>query len=253
MRAGTGRPPAMAAANSVGEGASPPLAQLLGPRLLRLKTLASGSFGTVVLHWDQLMEKIVCVKQPLGEDAAASFIREIVTYSRLGDHPNVMVLLDQTIGDPGAAAGVKLVMPFYPSTLDQLWKSAGGCLEFASVRHLSRGLLRGVAHLHSSGFAHRDLSMRNLLVASGVGDDGSKSFELKITDLGAATILEDKDLDGAVTTLSVRPPEMVAGLRLLRDPPSSIDLWSSGVVLASLWIGQSPFPIKMVATPGLNE
>ena len=79
-----GPPPAMAAA-VLGESASPPLAQTTtpvayeGPRFLKLKTIASGSFGSVAVHWDQLAERTVCIKRPRDEKAAASFIREIVT------------------------------------------------------------------------------------------------------------------------------------------------------------------------------
>lgn len=99
------------------------------------------------------------------------------------------------------------------------------------VAFVARELLNGIHHLHRSNIVHRDLKPANVLANS--------RGEVKIADFGVATKLSSDSQQtlssqGSVPYMS---PERVKSL-----PYSfSCDIWSAGVTVAELAIGQYPF------------
>lgn len=95
-------------------------------------------------------------------------------------------------------------------------------------------LLRGLDYCHSHGVLHRDIKGSNLLV--------DNNGNLKIGDFGLATFFrtnQKQPLTSRVVTLWYRPPELLLGSS---DYGASVDLWSSGCILAELFAGKPIMP-----------
>lgn len=105
-------------------------------------------------------------------------------------------------------------------------------------------LVGGVSFVHSKGVAHRDLKPENILLSQ----DGS----LKLADFGMATMFEYKGQRKTSSTLCGSPPyiapEILACGRAERRPgasgkysPDLVDIWSCGVILFVLLVGNTPW------------
>lgn len=95
-------------------------------------------------------------------------------------------------------------------------------------------LLQGLEHCHNRGVLHRDIKGSNLLI-----DNNSN---LKIGDFGLATFFsphQKQPLTSRVVTLWYRPPELLLGAT---DYGVSVDLWSTGCILAELYSGKPIMP-----------
>ncbi|GJD12125.1 Maternal embryonic leucine zipper kinase [Galdieria sulphuraria] len=102
-----------------------------------------------------------------------------------------------------------------------------------TARFYLRQLFEGLAYCHERGVAHRDLRLDNLML----DNDGN----LKITDFGHAGVFKkgwdlfSTTLVGSLYHLS---PEQIKGVCYSGE---KIDVWSSGVVVYCLLVGQPPF------------
>ena len=81
------------------------------------------------------------------------------------------------------------------------------------------------------GLVHRDLSMPDILVEAGTA---------RVADLGMVACASNLVLEETMATLALRAPEVLLGFTQLVCPPA-MDIWSCGVVLTALFIGQLPF------------
>lgn len=102
------------------------------------------------------------------------------------------------------------------------------------IKCYMKQLLHGLEHCHSRGILHRDIKGSNLLVDyNGI---------LKIGDFGLANFFkcsQKQPLTSRVVTLWYRPPELLLGST---DYGASVDLWSSGCILAELFAGKPIMP-----------
>jgi glycogen synthase kinase 3 beta len=112
-------------------------------------------------------------------------------------------------------------------------------------------LFRSLAYIHSLGICHRDIKPQNLLLDPSTGI-------LKLCDFGSAKILVPGEPNVSyICSRYYRAPELIFGAT---DYSPSIDVWSSGCVMAELFLGQPLFPgesgvdqlveiIKVLGTP----
>lgn len=102
------------------------------------------------------------------------------------------------------------------------------------VKCYMQQLLCGLDHCHSRGVLHRDIKGSNLLI----DNDGI----LKIADFGLASFFDphqNQPLTSRVVTLWYRPPELLLGATYYG---TSVDLWSTGCILAELYAGKPIMP-----------
>ncbi|KAI9105370.1 protein kinase gsk3 [Phlyctochytrium arcticum] len=116
-------------------------------------------------------------------------------------------------------------------------------------------LFRSLAYIHALGICHRDIKPQNLLLdpSSGV---------LKLCDFGSAKLLiKDEPNVSYICSRYYRAPELIFGST---DYNVSIDVWSTGCVMAELMLGQPIFPgesgvdqlveiIKVLGTPTRDQ
>ncbi|KAJ3395935.1 negative regulator of the PHO system, partial [Chytriomyces hyalinus] len=96
-------------------------------------------------------------------------------------------------------------------------------------------LLKGIAFCHDNRVLHRDLKPQNLLINS--------RMELKIADFGLARAfgIPVNTFSNEVVTLWYRAPDVLLGSR---NYSTSIDIWSTGCIMAEIYSGKPLFPGK---------
>ena len=107
----------------------------------------------------------------------------------------------------------------------------------SEAQDIMRGLVKGVAYLHSNCIVHRDLKPENILISRANGD----LRHLKIADFGFATRIDPKhphQLTRIVGTPGYMSPEVLTpgvGYGL------EVDVWALGVIMYILLCGYAPF------------
>jgi serine/threonine-protein kinase CHEK1 len=99
-------------------------------------------------------------------------------------------------------------------------------------------MVNAVSYMHTKGVAHRDLKPENVLVSG----DGN----LKIADFGLATLFRHNGIDRTCSSVVGSPPyiapEIVtSGKTGVGYAPGISDVWSCGIVLFVLLVGNTPW------------
>ncbi|CAI5745788.1 unnamed protein product [Peronospora destructor] len=146
--------------------------------------------------------------------------------NRVGGHSNVLKLREEIEFD----GYLYLVSDFCTrGELYELVSSAtDGKLKSSVTQKYMRQIASGVQFLHHNGFAHRDLSLENVLVTD---DD-----QCQVCDFGLATSTA-KFSQETVGKLFYMAPEVLAGVQY---NATKADVWSLGVMLFIMLIGAPP-------------
>jgi serine/threonine-protein kinase len=200
-----------------------------------LGALGSGGMGTVVLAFDDRLQRQVAIKRihagrQINPLARERLRREAAAAATL-NHPAVVQVHDILEDESGDA----IVMEYVEGrTLAQML--ARGPLPVPQAIGIARQVAEGLAAAHGLGLIHRDLKTQNVMV--------TPSGQAKILDFGLAKRLEpgpdDESLtaEGAVVgTRRAMSPEQAKGGTL--DVRS--DLFSLGVLIYEICTGRSPF------------
>ena len=165
----------------------------------------------------------------VGASIQARARREAEAMRKLGDHPQVVTVLD--IGEEdGNPFIVSRYMP--GGDVDGMLAAAGGRLEVERATEIAADVTRALEHAHSRGVVHRDLKPANVWI----DDDG----RARLGDFGLATTEARARVSGGtlVGTVAYLPPEQAVGEA---GGPKS-DLYSLGALFYEMLSGQPPFP-----------
>ncbi|KAJ1551334.1 regulator of ime2 [Nowakowskiella sp. JEL0078] len=213
------------------------------------KVIGNGSFGVV------FQAKLVDTQ----EFAAIKKNREL-QIMRLVSHINIVQLraFFYSNGEKKEEVFLNLVLEFMPETIyraSRHYSKVKQTMPMLSIKLYMYQLFRALAYIHSLGICHRDIKPQNLLLDPATG-------VLKLIDFGSAKILvADEPNVSYICSRYYRAPELIFGSTSYNV---SIDVWSTGCVMAELLLGQPLFPgesgvdqlveiIKILGTPSREQ
>ncbi|CAG7861552.1 unnamed protein product [Brassica rapa] len=199
----------------------------------KLEMIGQGTYSNVYRARDLQTNQIVALKKVrfanMDPESVRFMAREIIILRRL-NHPNVMKL--QGIIISKASGSMYLVFEYLYHDLTGLASTPGIKFSQSQIKCYVKQLLLGLEHCHSCGVLHRDIKGSNLLL--------DRDNNLKIADFGLSTFCQRKQpLTSRVVTLWYRPPELLLGST---DYGVTVDLWSTGCILAELFTGKPLLP-----------
>jgi serine/threonine protein kinase len=210
--------------------------------------VGTGGMSSVYKAHDTQLERNVALKilhdhYSDDDEFVERFKREARTVAQLS-HPNIVTVIDR-----GEADGRQFIVFEYISgeNLKELVVRSGR-LPVERALELALETARGLAFAHQHGLVHRDVKPQNVLL----NGDG----RAKVTDFGIARSL---DVEHGVTqtgtvlgTSNYIAPEQASG----QPVDAQTDVYSLGVVLYELLVGDVPFPgenFVAVAMKHVNE
>ena len=194
--------------------------------------IGSGGMSTVYRATDTVLERHVAVKLMHREFAEDSdqlerFRREARAVAQLS-HPHIVNVIDA-----GEDSGHPYIVFEHVDgeTLKERIRRLGRLPVDQAVAYAIE-IARALSAAHARGIVHRDIKPQNVLI----GPDGSA----KVTDFGIARSLDDEGLTAAGRVLGTTDyvsPEQALG----REVGGQTDLYSLGVVLFEMLVGDVPF------------
>lgn len=161
---------------------------------------------------------------------------EVSLHSHIGQHPNVIEWF--ATGEDAVWKWIAMEFAEGGDLFDKIEADKGVSEDIAHVYFLQ--LISGVSFIHSKGVAHRDLKPENILL--------NETGDLKIADFGMATLFQHKGQTKTSTTMCGSPPYIApevlrcaSGDKSMRYHPNLVDIWSCGVILFVLLVGNTPW------------
>ncbi|CAN6235470.1 unnamed protein product [Urochloa humidicola] len=251
-----------------------------------LRSLGQGGFGLVALCKNKLDGRQYAVKKIRLKDrnpqVNEKILREVATLSRLqhqhvvryyqawveteyghhdilnagGSHTaesSIFSYDDISLSDAGGgnkqeSTYLYIQMEYCPRTLRQDFETYSSSFDVNHAWHLFRQIVEGLAHVHSQGIIHRDLTPSNIFF--------DVRNDIKIGDFGLAKFLKLEQLDhdqyfpteamgvsmdgtGQVGTYFYTAPEVEQKWPQINE---KVDMYSLGVIFFELW---HPFATAM--------
>ncbi len=216
--------------------AAPAGQRLIAGRYRLRRVLGRGAMGVVWLGYDEVLHRLVAVKEvqlPVGmPEAEANEVRERTLREARAiaalTHPNVVAVYDV------AKQGVEpfVVMEWLRGRSLAQVTGRSGALNAEQAAVVADAIAAGLDMAHRRGITHRDVKPGNVLV----GEDG----QVKLTDFGIARNVSEVTLTSSgliLGTPAFMAPEVAAG----EPVTTAADLWSFGATLFAIVEGRPPY------------
>lgn len=208
--------------------------------------LGEGGYGNVFTAVDKVTGiKRAAKRIPKSRltDDPGMFENEVNSMLKL-DHPHVLNLIEWF--DEVEDFLLILELCTGPNLFDTIMKRGmttawcRGKFGEAETAKLMRQMLQAILCCHSHGIIHRDIKPENFIF-----DRPGSNSNLKLIDLGLSVQHTDgekidQDQDRLIGTMAYMAPELLQGLPYDRK----CDMWSLGVIMWPLLVGDLLFPIE---------
>ena len=206
------------------------------------RRIGRGAMGAVYLGKDPRINRAVAVKAiPIEKEfedeelkeARLRFYREAESAGRLA-HPNIV-----TVFDAGEDKGLAYIaMEFVPGTPLKDFTDPKRLLAPKRALELCAATAEALDYAHNQGVIHRDIKPANLLY-------NPKEGSLKISDFGVARLTDN---NRTKTGIVLGTPMYMSPEQLGAETLTGLsDLFSLGVTLYELLIGEVPFKATNIA------
>jgi serine/threonine protein kinase len=107
-----------------------------------------------------------------------------------------------------------------------------------TVQQIAKQLVKALHYLHSNRIIHRDMKPQNVLIGS--------NGKIKLCDFGFARAMSTN----TIVLTSIKGTPLYMSPELVKEEPydASSDLWSLGIILFELFVGQPPFYTNSIYT-----
>ena len=206
------------------------------------RRIGRGAMGAVYLAKDPRINRSVAVKAiPIEKEfedeelkeARLRFFREAESAGRL-THPNII-----TVFDAGEDKGLAYIaMEYVPGIPLKKFTDKTKLLAPKRALELAAATAEALDYAHAQGVIHRDIKPANLLY-------NPKEGSLKISDFGVARLTDNNRTKTGIvlgTPMYMSPEQLNA-----EDLTGHSDLFSLGVTLYELLVGEVPFKASNIA------
>jgi len=195
-----------------------------------IEKLGEGGMGVVYKAQDTKLDRLVALKflpphLAASEQDKARFIQEAKAASAL-NHPNVCTIHDIQEHD----GQMFIVMEFVDG---QTLRERKSSISFKQAIDFGIQIADGLAAAHEKGIVHRDIKPENIMIRK---DGISQIMDFGLAKLRGNVSRLTKE-GSTVGTAGYMSPEQVQG----QDADHRSDIFSLGVLLYELFIGQLPF------------
>ncbi|KAJ0979872.1 hypothetical protein J5N97_015346 [Dioscorea zingiberensis] len=194
-----------------------------------IELVGEGSFGKVYKGRRKFTGQTVAMKFILKHGKSEKDIhnlRQEIEILRKLKHENIIEMLD-AFESPQEFC---VVTEFAQGELFEVLED-DKCLPEEQVQAIAKQLVRALYYLHSNRIIHRDMKPQNILIGAG--------SVVKLCDFGFARAMSAN----TVVLRSIKGTPLYMAPELVREQPynHTADLWSLGVILYELFVGQPPF------------
>nr|CAN74245.1 hypothetical protein VITISV_014419 [Vitis vinifera] len=194
-----------------------------------IELVGEGSFGKVYKGRRKFTGQTVAMKFILKHGKSEKDIqnlRQEIEILRKLKHENIIEMLD-SFETPQEFC---VVTEFAQGELFEILED-DKCLPEEQVQAIAKQLVRALHYLHSNRIIHRDMKPQNILIGAG--------SIVKLCDFGFARAMSTN----TVVLRSIKGTPLYMAPELVREQPynHTADLWSLGVILYELFVGQPPF------------
>jgi len=206
-----------------------------------VEELGRGAMGVVYKGVDLKMKREVAIKTVHFDEVDAvtvkavkdRFFREAESAGKL-THPNIVTVY--RVGEESDLAYIAMEL-LRGKTLET-WCKKTNLLPLKTTLRVIGQLSEALDYAHKNGIVHRDIKPANIMMLS--------NGEIKITDFGIAKIQASSHTKTGVImgTPNYMSPEQIAG----KNVDGRSDLFSLGVILYELLVGERPFNGDTVTT-----
>ncbi|XP_030533063.1 serine/threonine-protein kinase TIO isoform X1 [Rhodamnia argentea] len=194
-----------------------------------IELVGEGSFGKVYKGRKKYTSQTVAMKFIMKHGKSEKDIhnlRQEIEILRKLKHENIIEMLD-AFESPQEFC---VVTEFAQGELFEILED-DKCLPEEQVQAIAKQLVRALHYLHSNRIIHRDMKPQNILIGAG--------SVVKLCDFGFARAMSMN----TVVLRSIKGTPLYMAPELVREQPynHTADLWSLGVILYELFVGQPPF------------